>query len=223
MEENKQDENKAPVQIKSKKESLPEVITIRNAKEYLGESLLIIFSVVLALLLTELFSKIHENNRTEEIIQQLKQELIDNKKAEEIQYAYHVQVLRKIDSALTHSEFAKQFINNGVLNLKSIAPDGIRRIDLNDIAWQIAKENNILSKLDINISRMLTHIYDQQQHITKSEDEIAKVLLSWESRKPENLQTTLILTSDNYKGWAVDRAPGLLKEYQEAIDKLGHY
>ena len=223
MEENIQDENKAPVQIKKKKEDLPEVITIRNAKEYFGESLLIIFSVVLALLLTELFNKIHENNRGSEILQQLKQELADNKKSEEIQYAYHLQVLKNIDSALAYPAFASQFINNGVLNLKLIAPDGVRRVDLNDVAWQLAKENNILSKLDLDTYGLLTHIYDQQQHITSSEDKIGSILLSWESRKPENLRTTLILTSNNYHAWAVDRAPELLRKYQLAIDKLSHY
>ncbi len=223
MEENLQDENKAPVQIKTKKEHPPEVITIRNWKEYLGESLLIMFSVVLALLLTELFNKIHENNKDVEILKQLRQELVDNKKSEEIQYSYHLQVLKNIDSALTHPAFAGQFINNGVLNLKLIAPDGVTRVDLNDVAWQVAKENNILSKLDLDTYSLLTRIYDQQQHITNSEDKLGNVLLSWESRKPENLRTTLILTSNNYHAWAVDRAPELLRKYQLAIDKLSHY
>jgi hypothetical protein len=223
MDENIQEGNKAPVQITKKKDALPEVITIRNAKEYLGESLLIIFSVVLALLLTELFNKIHENNRAAEILQQLRQELGDNKKSEEIQYAYHLQVLKNIDSALKHPAFARQFIDSGVLNLKSIAPEGIRRVDLKDAAWQVAKENNVLQRLDLDTYSLLSDIYDQQQHITRSEDEIAKVLLSWQSRQPENLRTALILTSDNYHGWAVDRVPSLLIKYQQAVGKLSHY
>ncbi len=65
--------------------------------------------------------------------------------------------------------------------------------------------------------------YDNQQRITKSEDEIGNVLLSWESRKPENLRTTLILVRDNYHAWAVDRVPELLKKYADAIDKLREY
>jgi len=224
MEENLPDENKAPEQIKTKKETPPEVITVRNWKEYLGESLLIMFSVVLALLLTEMFNKIHENNKDAEILKQLRQELVDNKKAEEIQYAYHLQVLKNIDSALTHPAFARQFIDSGKIDLThTIAPDGVLKGDLNEVAWQVAKQNNIFAKLDLDTYSLLTAIYDQQQRITKSEDEIAKILLSWESRKPENLRTTLILTSNNYHAWAVDRAPELLKKYQRAIDKLSHY
>ena len=222
MYDNLQQENTAPVPVKKNHETLPEVVTVRNAKEYLGESLLIIFSVVLALLLTELFNKLHENSREKEILNQLRQELVNNKKAEEIQYLYQLQVLKNIDAALLHPEYAKQFIDNGVINLKAIAPDGVLRSDLDNVAWEVAKQNNILSKLDLSTYSLLTNIYDQQQRITKSEDEIAKVLLSWESRKPENLRTTLILTRDNYHGWAVDRAPALLEKYQQAIDKLSH-
>jgi hypothetical protein len=201
---------------------LQEVITVRTWKEYVGESLLIVFSVVLALFLTELFQKLHENKQTHEILHELREELINNKKSEEIQLSYHLQVLKKIDSALADPALAQQFINNGALNLKIIAPEGVLIRDLNDVVWQVAKQNNIGAKLDLRAFSLLTGIYDNQQRIMKSEGEISKVLVSWESRKPENLRTTLILIKDNYLGWAVDRAPGLLKKYQEAIDKLGN-
>ncbi len=224
MEENIQPENTAPVPKATKKAPLPEVITVRNAKEYLGESLLIIFSVVLALLLTELFSKIHEDSRGKEIIRQLHDELVENKDKETIQYRYHLQVLKNIDSALLHPAYARQFIDSGQIHLgETIAPDGILRVDLTDVARKVATQNNAVSRLNLDTYRLLTRIYDQQQHIIKVEDEIGKVILSWESRKPENLRTTLLLMSNNYHAWAVDRAPALLIAYDQAIEKLSHY
>src|SRR5439155_25333750 len=84
----------------SKTKELPEVSVVRNWKEYLGESLLIVFSVILALGLTEVINKINEGQRTKEVLHQLREELIINKKAEEEQYAYHLQVLKNINSAL---------------------------------------------------------------------------------------------------------------------------
>jgi hypothetical protein len=202
----------------------PEVSVVRNWKEYLGESLLIVFSVVLAIGLTELINNINEERRTKEVLHQLREELIANKKAEEEQYAYHLQVLKNIDSALRHPVFAKKFINDsGEIDLSNtIAPHGVLRHDLNDVAWQVAKQNNIFSKIDLTTYSLLTDIYDNQQRITNSEQEIGHVLLSFESRKPENLRTTLILIRDNYHGWAVDRAPNLLKLYEEAIDNLSN-
>ena len=190
------------------RKELLEVITVRTWKEYVEESLLIVFSVVLALLLTTLFQKLHENKQTREVLHELREELITNKKSEEI---------------LADPAIAQKFINNGALNLKIIAPEGVLCRDLNDVAWEVAKQNNIFAKLDLRTYSLLTNIYANQQRITKAEDEISKVLESWESRKPENLRTTLILIKDNYLGWAVDRAPGLLKRYQEAIEKLSNY
>jgi hypothetical protein len=219
----KNEEPKTKVHQKIKE--LPEVSVVRNWKEYLGESLLIVFSVVLALGLTEVINNMNDERRTKEVLHQLREELIANKKAEEEQYAYHLQVLKNIDSALGHPEFAKKFINDsGEIDLThTIAPEGVLRRDLNDVAWQVAKQNNIFSKIDLSTYSLLTDIYDNQQRITNSEQEIGHVLLSFESRKPENLRTTLILVRDNYRGWAVDRAPNLLHLYQEAINKLSNY
>ena len=205
------------------KQERPEVITIRNWREYLGESLLIVFSVVLALVLTEWFAKLHEQGQTRQVLRQLREELINNRKAEQQQYRYHLAVLRNIDSALNHPTFAQKFMNNGVLDLTTIAPQGVMSRDLNDVAWQLAKQNNVVSKIDLHTYSLLTDIYDNQQRIIKAEDEIGKILLSWESRKPENLRTTLTLVKDNYHAWAVDRAPALIEEYGHAIDELKNY
>jgi hypothetical protein len=223
MADSMQDAENSPDPVKVKKEPPAEVITVRNAKEYLGESLLIVFSVVLALLLTELFNKLHESSRQKEILRQLREELIANKNAEELQYKYQLMVLHNIDSAITHPLFANQFLDSGRMHLKPIAPDGILKRDLSDVVWQIARQNNVFANLDIDTYRLLNDIYEQQMRITKIEDEAASVLLAFESRKPENARATLILLSDNYHGWAVDRAPGLIKNYEEAIDKLSHY
>src|SRR5690349_10498403 len=94
------------------KKELPEVSVVRNWKEYLGESLLIVFSVFLALGLTEVINKINEDQRTKEVLHQLREELVANKNGEEEQLAYHRQVLKNIDSALHNAQYAQQFINN---------------------------------------------------------------------------------------------------------------
>ena len=221
--EDKESDVQFPLKRKEKKE-LPEVVTVRNWKEYLGESLLIIFSVVLALILTEIFNKIHDDRQTSEVLHQLKMELVDNKRNETEQYQYHLQVLKNIDSALRYPEYAEQFINNGEIDLEGrVAPQGVMSKDLNSVAWEVAKQKDAFSKLGFTTYSLLTEIYNNQERITNSEDKIGALLLSYESRKDENLRTTLILFRDNYIAWDVERAPRLLKWYQEAIDKLSKY
>jgi len=194
-----------------------EVKLVRDWKEYLGESLLIIFSVVLALVLTEWANKSNERKQTKEIINQVKEELLHNKDEAIKQYTYHQQVLRTIDSALSHPEFANRVMNNNEFHLEVIAPEGILHGDLEDVAWQLANTHNLSSALDIRTLTLLTSIYNDQQRIIKVEDEIGRILLSPDSRKVENLRLTLILVRDNYHGWATYRVPDLLKKYNEAI------
>jgi hypothetical protein len=206
-----------------KHETIPEVISVRTWKEYLGESMLIIFSVVLAIIMTELINKIHEDSETHEVLHELREELIANQQGEELQYKYHLQVLRNIDSALNNEHFLKKILDSGRVHLSFLAPEGVLLEDLNDVSWQVAKEHNIFSKINLETFSLLTNIYNHQQRITKTEDEIGKVLLSFESRKAENARITLILMRDNYHAWAVDRAPSLLKKYKKAIDELSKY
>jgi len=192
----------------------------RDWKEYIGESALIIFSVLLALVLTEFINAQHEKSQTREILRNIKEELVKNLKAEQEQYAYQQAVLKRIDSAMGDPALQHKILANGEFHLKYLAPDGITYRDLDRVAWQIAQSHNIMPKVNIDLVRKLTDIYDQQARIDKLEDKIGDVFLRYESRKEENLRQSLILMRDNYKGWAFDRAPSLIKKYAEAIKDI---
>lgn len=209
--------------IAKEKHTRAEVITVRTWKEYLGESLLIIFSVLFALLLTEIFNTIHEKQHTREILNAVRTELIDNMRRAQEQYQYHLKVLKNIDSAIANPAFQNEFINNDVLHIEVLLPHGVTYRDLNDIAWQVAKQDNIFSKIDLAEYSLLTDIYDNQQRITKVEQEIGNLLLSRESRTATDNRITLILMHDDFHQWAVNRVPGLLIKYKKAIDALERY
>lgn len=227
QEKETQDPSPAPLQQDEEeaiKKERPEVIIVRNWREYLGESMLIVFSVILALALTEWFSKLHEEAQTRQVLRQLREELIHNKEALDDQYQYHQKIMRRLDSALRTPDYAQKFMSGDTVNLKVIIDSGVIKKDLDDIAWQIAKQNNIFSKLDLSTVSLLNDIYDNQQRITtKVEDEIGKLLLSRDSRKQENLRTTLILIKDNYFAWELERAPALMQKYARAIERLKKY
>jgi hypothetical protein len=195
----------------------PEVYVLRDWKEYLGESFLIMFSVLLALFLTEYITKQHEKSETHELLKNVKEELIKNKKAEQEQYAYQKMVLKNIDSALKSKEFQHKIVNNDEFNLKLLAPDGVSYRDLRTVAWEVAKGHDIISKADFKLISKLTGIYLDQARIDKLEDKVADIFLRYESRRPENIHVSMVLMRDNYKGWAFDRAPGLITQYDEAI------
>jgi hypothetical protein len=150
----------------------------------------------------------------------IKEELIKNKQAEQEQYVYQQGILRRIDSVLKDPALQKKVLTDGEFHLNYIAPYGILLHDLSRVAWQVAQSHNITPKLEFKLVEKLTDIYDQQARIDKLEDKEGDVFLNYESRRPEFIRETLILMRDNYRGWAFDRAPELIKKYDAAIKMI---
>jgi len=196
------------------------VYVLRDIREYLGESVLIIFSVLLALGLSEYFNSLHDKKNTRELLQNIKTELIRNKQSAQDQYVYEKSILNRIDSALKTPSFAQKIVVNDEFHLGYLAPLGVVNRDLSSVAWEVAKSNNITGKASFDLISKLTDIYANQARIDKLEEKVAAVLLSPESRKTINIHETLTLLGDNYHGWAYDRAPSLIKKYDEAIKAI---
>jgi hypothetical protein len=196
------------------------VYPVRDWKEYLGESFLIVFSVLLALALTEYINKMHDRENTKSIMISIVDELNRNKVAISEMQKYNLFVLARIDSVLTDKKKQKKFISKGEIHLDMIAPEGVLYRYLEDEAWTVAKSNNIMSRIDIEAITLLTRVYGDQDRINKMEGEVAKIILDRQSRETERIRTTLILIRDNYHAWAVDRIPGLLAEIDAAILKI---
>ncbi|OOQ59174.1 hypothetical protein [Mucilaginibacter pedocola] len=197
-----------------------EVFSTKGWKEYFSESAMIVFSVLVALALTEVVNYFHEKKDTAETLQNIKEELVKNKRFEQEQYVYQTMVLKNIDSALTHPEFLHLVIHDGELHLKHIAPEGILYRDLSKVAWQVAQSKGITTRIDFSLVEKITNIYEQQARIDKLEDEIAAILLKPGAPADANARESLILVRDAYHGWAYDRAPGLIEDYDKTIKAL---
>ncbi|OCX53202.1 hypothetical protein BEL04_02510 [Mucilaginibacter sp. PPCGB 2223] len=209
-----------PVKKPAHKAHRNEVYVLRGWKEYMGESLLIIFSVLLALFLTEYITNLHEKKQTREILHNIREELVKNREAETIEHAYEAKILTRIDSVLVSADLQQKIVANDEFHFKMIAPAGAQCRDLNTVAWDVAKSQSITNKANFELLSKLTDIYDNQARITKLEDQIAKILLAYDSRKLANVRTTLLLVRDSYHGWSYDRAQSLLKKYDEAIKMI---
>lgn len=199
------------------------VYTIRDWKEYLGESLLIIFSVLLALILSEYINNLHEKETTRSIMKSIVAELKQNKTSLQEMNQYNLQVLNNIDSVIVNKKLQQQLVSDDAFKLKVIAPEGALYRYLNNEAWTIAKNNNIMSKVDIETLSILTKVYEDQSRVMKVEDEVAKVILSRDSRDPGKIHATLVILQDIYHAWSVDRNEGLLHRIDDAIKKVEDY
>jgi len=196
------------------------VFVKRDLKEYFGESILIVFSVLLALFVTESINKLHERQKTKVLLKSIVNELISNKKAIQEMQVYNLQVLSRIDSALKDKNFQRKIVSNDEFHITMIAPNGVLYRFLDNVAWTVAKNNDIMAKLDIESLSVLTYIYEDQDRIKKMEDEVGRVFIDRSSRNSRQVRATLILIRDNYHAWAVDRIPGLLSQIDKVLKKI---
>ena len=206
MEENLENQEQAKPEVSRHSDKI-HVFTERNWKEYLGESLLIIFSVLLALFTTEYINKQHEKENTKTILTSIVNELKHNKISIQEMQEYNLKVLANIDSLLISKSLQNELVSNDEFHLKIIAPQGVLFRYLDNEAWTIAKNNNIMSKIDVQSASVLTKVYEDQDRIAKVESEVAKIIFDRESRDQTKVHGTLILIRDVYHGWAVDRVP----------------
>ena len=100
----------------------PEVYVLRDWREYMGESLLIIFSVLLALFVTEFINKLHEKSQTRELMENIKNELIKNRQVETEQYAYQQGILKRLDSAINDPALQHKIISDGEFHHEYVFP-----------------------------------------------------------------------------------------------------
>jgi hypothetical protein len=203
-----------------KKSTFGKKLRNRHWKEYLIESLLIVFSVLLALFLTESINKSHDRKYTVDLLKNIVIELKNNKTAILQIQEYNLKVLNKINSALADKKIQDSIVSNSEFHLNVIAPHGVLLHYLDDEAWTIAKNNNIMSKINIESISILNKVYENLERIGKVEDEVAQVIFERNSRDPRQIQSTLIIIRDIYLGWAVDRVPGLLARIDTAIIKI---
>ena len=107
----------------------------KNWKDYLGESVMIVFSVLLALILSEFASNIHERQNTKIQLTSIVNELNHNETALEELHTYNLKVLKNIDSALSNKQFQKEIITNDEFHLNLIAPQGVLYRNFESEAW----------------------------------------------------------------------------------------
>lgn len=202
----------------------PIIIQSDDNKRYFIEGFLIVFSVLLALFLNEIRNNWQEDRQTKELINNVRAEILQNKATVRAHYDYLTVVIHNIDSALLNENYKAELFEYGFFNLIAVAPEGVFNAGfINDVAWEIARSNNISSKVEFETMYLLTEIYKQQNMVNKGYETVSEFLNDRNTQKTENTDETLNLIKWAYRGLSYDRMPSLLISYDQALEKLEGY
>lgn len=151
----------------------------KSILKYLQQLILIVFSVVLGILLSERIEERKNEKEAELLMSKIKIEVLDNKRLLEYYTPYHRDITRRLDSLVQDEAFMESFKEDVSALFENALTQGnlMTRSPAND-AWDIAKSHPLVVHFDYAELLTLSRIYNQQEMAYKSVPEIIKLLLS---------------------------------------------
>ncbi|MDQ2178089.1 hypothetical protein [Marinifilum sp. D714] len=167
-----------------------------NVKKYIGEGLLIVFSVLFALFINKLFDDYRTSQKKMIAKESIIKELYANQSILANWRSKHTELNNRIISVVNgqedslKTEFKKyDYFNLGVLTNNGTLIDEI----LTNTAWESAKATGIITEFDFETIQKLTLVYDLQKIImNKTTMGILDYLFDSEANNMKNLDKTLV-------------------------------
>ncbi len=157
-------------------------------RHLLIEAVLIVFTVLLALALSEWRSSIKEDNTREAVLANIVREIKANKEDLESKKEYHLRMSKKIKNYL-ESDSLWQLLNyqSGIEAMMQILDSGIQNPDLQSGAWRSAELSGIVNSFDYETIYVLSNVYRIQEDGPASTwKELASLFGDPSSYDPEN-------------------------------------
>jgi len=148
------------------------------------ESALIIFSVLLALIISEWRNNYNQKLQTEKIISNIKEEIIENQKFIQTVIPYHEEVNKKIGMVGKTDSIPNQLFMEIITEA---APKGIFQGSFKDIAWTVANTGQISNRITLKKSTILYEVYEQQKGVNSTIQRTYDFLTSREVHRKELL------------------------------------
>ena len=190
-----------------------------NYWKILSESGVIILSVLFALFINEWRNTYNENKQTQIILENIQQEMQENNELTSSLLAYHSLVLQRMQNALAQDSLEHLFFQTNTFDLSIAAPNGIIQKNYKNIAWEVAKEEKISSRISFEESAKLFEVYAQQQIVLETIYRLVDVLQDRLIHRKSLLhENVLLIISELHM--LVGQEKYLLQKMETALNEL---
>jgi len=185
-------------------------------KENLTQAILIVFSVVLGLYLSERIEERKNRQKSANLLAVITSEVSDNIKLMEDWASYHQEMCKNLDSLSKNEVFIAGFIKDKSILFKKVVTRRtfMARYPAND-AWDIAKSHPLIVNVDYDKLLMLSKVYNQQNATFEPMSEIFELYSSKNVNIEKEAKSNLEFISDRMKE-LVARELLLMHYYKEA-------
>ncbi|MBA2571556.1 MAG: hypothetical protein H0V06_00820 [Gemmatimonadetes bacterium] len=151
----------------------------------LFESVLIVFSILLALSVSECSERSNRQERAEVALDNIRAEIASNAASLRRIVPYHQQMLARLDLLLADS--ASVLRSQGVIGtISRIAPEGLQPPTLGSTAWGIATTTDAISRIDYAQVYVLSRLYQiQHMGVETTVPRLSELLLARETFQTE--------------------------------------
>jgi hypothetical protein len=185
--------------------------------KYLGEAILIVFSVLLAFILNEYRENYLDHQLLQSNLVEISDEIEANLTILNDALPYHKEILKNIHAYLkddTGLELGDQLL------LYSIAPKGLFQNPLSSTAWYVFTDNKLTTKLNFKTVYHLSEAYHAQEHfVERNIQQILGLLTSRDAIDKDQIHTTLLILDLHFTA-LIEREGQLIKHYQNALKQI---
>ena len=187
-----------------------------SIKQFITQSVLIVFSVVLGLYLSERIEDRKKRQESDELLTTIKAEVQDNYGLLKDWSPYHEEINTHLDSLSGDDGFIEEFVQDRYSLLEHLLTRGtlMARRPASD-AWDIAKSHPLVVNLDYDKWVILSRIYNQQALTFEPALQMIELLESKDVNIEENARANLTIMSNHIREF-VARERQLLSFYREA-------
>jgi hypothetical protein len=161
--------------------------------KYLGQVILIVFSVVLGLYLSERIEDKKNEKNAQELFLKINSELKANKQLLDYWVPYHKEIVDKLDSLISDKNFIETFIHNKSTIYTAFSRGTIMSDMPSNDAWDIAKSHPLIVNMDYDKLFVLSKVYNQQKFTYESIPELIDLMISTEFNSREHAEKNLQL------------------------------
>lgn len=192
-------------------------IRLTGVRKFLGESLLIVFSVLFALFIDQCQSDAKERERTESILGNIRLELERNLGSTRRLVSYHDAVLEKLGATPTDS-LEEIFFSEGrfLIYDNDIAPLGVSQEVFKDIAWNTAEREDISGRISFERAQTLFEVYQQQQNVTNTIAKLVDILSERDTHRKELVTETVAIMRKLFEEMRSQEIQ-LVSQYERAL------
>lgn len=193
----------------------------KSLLENISQIVLIVFSVVLGLYLSERIEDRKNEKEAIKLLSKIKYELNENKKILDSWVPYHVEAVKKLDSLSQNQSFIENFISDNSILYSAFNRGTIMSETPSNDAWDIAKSHPLIVNFEYNELLILSKIYKQQKSAYDQVPKLVEVLVASDLNDRQKAKSNLQLIKNMLHD--ISSRELQLVDYYNRAEKILHY